>query len=176
MARRAIIIDRDMCRAIGLRHLLRRDHEIDAEIAACADIGTIDPAAIYFLDQHAWSRLADRFLPAHRRHAAIVDADFPVTDTDEEALSEAVSRFVESCRDTAPPASPESGDLSPRELQVLTLVARGYINKEIADELNISFNTVLTHRRNISAKLGIRSTSGLGIYAMMHGLINGIEQ
>ena len=43
--------------------------------------------------------------------------------------------------------------------------------KEIADSLNISVNTVLTHRKNISSKLGIRSVSGLSLYAMMNGII-----
>lgn len=61
--------------------------------------------------------------------------------------------------------------LSAREIEVLRLVAMGYINKEIAAELGISFNTVLTHRRNITAKLGIKSVSGLGVYALTRGYI-----
>lgn len=63
-------------------------------------------------------------------------------------------------------------ELSNRELQVLQLVVKGHINKEIAEILNISFNTVLTHRKNITAKLGIKSISGLSVYAMMNGLIS----
>ena len=62
-------------------------------------------------------------------------------------------------------------ELSKREIDVLKLIARGHINKEIADILNISFNTVLTHRKNITAKLGIKSVSGLSVYAMMNGYI-----
>lgn len=62
--------------------------------------------------------------------------------------------------------------LSQREIDVLRLVAMGYINKEIADMLSISFNTVLTHRKNITAKLGIKSVSGLGFYAIMNGYIS----
>lgn len=61
--------------------------------------------------------------------------------------------------------------LTPREAEVLTLVAQGKINKEIADALDISFQTVLTHRKNISAKLGIKTTAGLTIYAIKTGLI-----
>ena len=69
---------------------------------------------------------------------------------------------------------PQSGaapELSQREVEVLRLVAMGYINKEIADRLDISFNTVLSHRKNITAKLGIKSVSGLGVYALMNGIV-----
>ena len=62
--------------------------------------------------------------------------------------------------------------LSQREIEVLRLVASGMINKQIADTLNISINTVLTHRKNITAKLGIKSVSGLSFYAMMNGIID----
>ena len=46
---------------------------------------------------------------------------------------------------------------------------------EIAEHLNISLNTVLTHRKNITAKLGIKTVSGLTFYAIMNGLISGDE-
>ena len=62
-------------------------------------------------------------------------------------------------------------ELSQREVDVLRLIASGLINKEIAENLGISINTVLTHRKNITAKLGIRSVSGLTFYAMMNGII-----
>ncbi len=65
-----------------------------------------------------------------------------------------------------------SDELSGREVQVLQLVVSGAINKEIADRLNISLNTVLTHRKNITAKLGIKTISGLTLYALMHGYIS----
>lgn len=62
-------------------------------------------------------------------------------------------------------------DLSAREIEVLVLVTKGLINKEIADKLNISLTTVISHRKNITEKLGIKSVSGLTIYAVMHGYI-----
>lgn len=62
-------------------------------------------------------------------------------------------------------------DLSPREIEVLVLVTKGLINKEIADRLNISLTTVISHRKNITEKLGIKSVSGLAIYAVMHGYV-----
>ena len=65
-----------------------------------------------------------------------------------------------------------SKELSSREIEVLKLVAQGNINKDIADKLNISLNTVLSHRKNITAKLGIKTVSGLTFYAIMNGLIS----
>lgn len=66
----------------------------------------------------------------------------------------------------------EEHDLSAREIEVLVLLTRGFINKEIADKLNISITTVITHRKNITEKLGIKSLSGLTIYAVMHGYVD----
>lgn len=63
-------------------------------------------------------------------------------------------------------------DLSAREIDVLRLVTQGYINKEIADKLGISLTTVISHRKNITEKLGIKSVSGLTIYAVMNGYID----
>lgn len=62
--------------------------------------------------------------------------------------------------------------LSQREMEVLALVVKGNINKEIADILNISQATVVTHRKNITAKLGLKNVSSLTVYAVMHGIIN----
>lgn len=62
-------------------------------------------------------------------------------------------------------------ELSAREIEVLVLITKGLINKEIADKLNISLTTVITHRKNIVEKLGIKSVSGLTIYAVMHGYV-----
>jgi len=61
--------------------------------------------------------------------------------------------------------------LSPRETEILVLVAKGYMSKEIADMLNISTNTVNTHRKNITAKTGIKSIAGLTVYAMLNNLM-----
>ncbi len=62
--------------------------------------------------------------------------------------------------------------LSDREIEVLSLVAKGKINKEIADLLCIGLTTVITHRKNIQEKLGIKSVSALTIYAVMHGFVD----
>lgn len=63
-------------------------------------------------------------------------------------------------------------DLSEREKEVVRMVVRGLSNKEIAEQLFISANTVMTHRRNIARKTQIHSPAGLTIYAIVNGLIN----
>lgn len=70
-----------------------------------------------------------------------------------------------------PKNAPDGHELSAREIEVLVLITKGLINKEIADKLNISLTTVISHRKNITEKLGIKSVSGLTIYAVMHGYV-----
>ena len=62
--------------------------------------------------------------------------------------------------------------LSEREVDVIVALVQGMANKEIADHLCISVNTVITHRRNIARKLQIHSPAGLTIYAIVNGLVD----
>lgn len=66
----------------------------------------------------------------------------------------------------------DSHDLSERERDVLILVAKGMANKEIADRLNISIHTVMSHRKNITHKTGIKSVAGLTVYALLNNLLD----
>ena len=69
-------------------------------------------------------------------------------------------------------------NLSARELTILKKVAFGLTSQEIADELFLSIHTVMTHRKNITKKLGIKTVSGLTVYALMNKLVemNEIER
>lgn len=69
-------------------------------------------------------------------------------------------------------SSNESSELSQRETEVLKCLTSGLTSKEIADKLFISTHTVITHRKNITGKLGIKSISGLTVYAILNNLIN----
>lgn len=68
--------------------------------------------------------------------------------------------------------SDEVSLLSQREKEVLALLVKGYINKEIADKLNISLTTVIFHRNNISEKLKTRSLGRLTIYAVLNNIVS----
>ena len=63
-------------------------------------------------------------------------------------------------------------ELSKRETDVLVAVAKGMMNKEIAEQMNISIHTVISHRKNITRKTGIKSVSGLTVYALLNNLID----
>jgi DNA-binding CsgD family transcriptional regulator len=66
----------------------------------------------------------------------------------------------------------ENKQLTNREIEVLKLIVQGRLNKEIADKLNISLNTVLSHRKNIIAKTGIKTVSGLTFYSISNGYVS----
>ena len=65
-----------------------------------------------------------------------------------------------------------NGGLTPRELEILQLIVDGKSNKEIADQLGLSVNTVAVHRANIMDALGIHKTAELVVYAIRNGLVN----
>ncbi len=117
----------------------------------------------------------DFFMP--RRQKTILYGNFLLPDSDdrshiilpeedESVIGEKIAEFLDSVTSD----KDEPGELSAREKEVLRLLVEGKINKEIADSLCISINTVITHRKNITAKTGIKSVSGLSIYALMNGI------
>lgn len=99
----------------------------------------------------------------HHYHA-IID----INDTREKIVQK-LFRLVTTL---APSAPPEGEELSAREKEILVAVAKGMLNKEIADSHNISIHTVITHRKNISRKTGIKSVAGLTVFAILHNLID----
>lgn len=85
-------------------------------------------------------------------------------------LQKLVSRCWEKTRKQ--PKTTDSEELTAREKDVLKLVALGHSNKVIAEKLFISIHTVISHRKNITEKTGIKSISGLTVYAILNNLID----
>lgn len=87
-----------------------------------------------------------------------------------ETIIESITNTINS-NDTPSTSTGNNEELSARENDIVALVAKGLTNKEIAENLNISIHTVITHRKNISKKTGIKSISGLTMYAILNKLI-----
>lgn len=75
--------------------------------------------------------------------------------------SESVSEF--SCKGM---------NISDREIEIITLIAEGHSNKEVADKLFLSTHTITTHRKNIMNKLGVNNTAGLVLFAVRENLVS----
>ena len=103
--------------------------------------------------------------------ASTFNSDFLIND---KTSSKEIRDLVENCFATNNKATNEheGEDLTNREKDVLKLVASGYSNKKIAEELFISVHTVISHRKNITEKSGIKSISGLTVYAILNNLID----
>ena len=88
-----------------------------------------------------------------------------------------ILRILESLRNTAENAEQilKGEELSQREKEILVSVAKGMHNKEIASTFNISIHTVISHRKNISKKTGIKSVSGFVVYALLNNLVDESE-
>ncbi len=85
-----------------------------------------------------------------------------------------IQEIISNCWKTSEKATrpQENDELTAREKEVLRLVALGHSNKIIADKLFISIHTVISHRKNISEKTGIKSISGLTVFAILNNLID----
>lgn len=99
---------------------------------------------------------------------SLADFDDSVSVYDSpEQINDIISRNV-----TAEQSEDRTKELSPREKEVVVGIVKGLSNKEIAATMNVSVNTVMTHRRNIAAKLHIHTPAGLTIYAIVSNLVS----
>lgn len=105
---------------------------------------------------------------SYLEHAALAPFNgvIEINDTKQIIIGK-LNEFVQS----ETPKRNDDVELSKRETDVLVAVAKGMMNKEIADQMNISIHTVISHRKNITRKIGIKSVSGLTVYALLNNLI-----
>ncbi len=142
-------------------------------LAATRAIMSSTPSAlILMLSMHAEETLVRQAMAAGARGYILKNA----LDLD---LAAAVKRVAagETVRDPAlaQPAAlagERNKRLTPRELEVLQLICDGLSNKEIAEKLQLSANTVAVHRANIMNTLGVHKTAELVVYALQNGLVN----
>lgn len=138
----------------------------------------IDPVVLDFGSrQSAKNILGDMTgTPVMVLQTVFMDEDMARTFDGVVNLYDMPSAIVQKCRkameadlDTS---RSDGGELSAREKEILVSVAKGKLNKEIADEFNISVYTVMTHRKNITRKTGIKTVAGLTVYAVLNNLLD----
>ena len=180
------IIEQNTLAALGLRTIIE-ELIPDAVIRTFASFGqltddTPDMYAHYFVSAQIYFAHTAFFLERKPKTIVLSSGEQPqlngVPTLDCTLPQDRLVKTIVSLRryghrpNAHPAVSNTEHDLSPREIEVLILVTKGYINKEIAERLNISLTTVISHRKNITEKLGIKSVSALAIYAVMHGYVN----
>lgn len=163
--------------SVGIKNLILTDHDIRVvSYISFDDFRNFEESADGFIvTSEVFVGNLDYFMPRRQKtllycsglaHSPEDRSNTLFPYEDEAVIGEKLAGLVESIiMDNEVP-----GELSAREKEVLRLLVAGKINKEIADELCISINTVITHRKNITAKTGIKSVSGLSIYALMNGI------
>lgn len=179
--------------ALGLKSILEKLIPM-AEVDAFDDARVLEESGMeryfhFFTAAPLFVRHSALFRPYRRRVILLAGGSVPPELADmrrlnilrsEEELVRDIMHMHRSvhhdAHDPAPDASAAQGPvLSAREAEVLALIARGHINKEIAQRLGIGLTTVISHRRNLMEKLGIRSVSGLTLYAVTRGYVEADE-
>ncbi len=174
--KKVTVILPDTLTAIGLQQLMAEAFGARVTLASTFEQLSqqlIDDSQLFVTDAHTFLNHLDFFLPNKDK---ILLASRQATDS-QQVHNLNIAESKESITTQLTPYFSQATDndtqahLTQREMAVLKLIVEGCINKEIADRLNISINTVLTHRKNITAKLGIKSVSGLSVYALMNGIV-----
>lgn len=188
------IISENTLAAMALRGLLS-DIASGIDVVSYHSIAEFKSAtpivAHYFISAKVLFGNMEMFRPLLKRTIVITDGDsLPITQSgfrtiDATASESAIVRQILQIHHAGHPSGHHPHDelnegmgesntpmspLSLREKEVLALLVKGYINKEIADKLNISLTTVIFHRNNISEKLKTRSLGRLTIYAVLNGI------
>lgn len=167
-----IDIDVELIEINSLEELksIQLDSSQSRYIIICYDILS-NPAynCILDLQNNNWKLL---LISGHKDHNYSDVINIFSTDSQKEILSKFQDFFFEP---TSNAKVSVSKLLSNREVDVLKAVAIGLSNKEIAEKLFISINTVVTHRKNITDKLGIKTIAGLTVYALMNNFIKPAE-
>lgn len=143
-----------------------------------ADVIIIDPVVYDYMSRmNGRARLAEysgaavvalRTIPMDDEQVKLYDGTISIYD-DPVTIVRKLRESLASHEET--PES-EGHDLSQREKEILVCVAKGMLNKEIADYCNLSIHTVITHRKNITRKTGIKTVAGLTVYALLNNLID----
>ncbi len=185
--KKILIVSANQLACIGLKTILQESFS-PGEIIVLADLHGSDALAeadIAFVSSDTYVRQQAK-LRTSKAHIIVLTedardgADTPAADPDTLSMAHTEQEIADRLEALFRPKTGRSPGglaetLTPRETDVLRCVSQGYLNKQIADMLSISQHTVISHRKNITQKLGIKTVSGLTMYALLHGLITSKE-
>ena len=153
------------------------EHLSEKMVATDANLLIVNPSLLGFQNKSILSQINKEhpqvaivaLVTTHLDHAILTPYNgvIEISDTRSKIMSK-MEEFAQS----EPAKNADDVELSKRETDVLVAVAKGMMNKEIADQMNISIHTVISHRKNITRKTGIKSVSGLTVYALLNNLID----
>jgi len=140
--------------------------------AARKILETAPPMAILMLSMHSEDSLVRQALDAGARGYILKNAvDLELATAIRRVAAGEIVLDAQLAKPVTLRGERNAG-LTARELEVLQLIVSGKSNKEIADDLKLSVNTVAVHRANIMETLGIHKTAELVVYAIRNGLVN----
>ena len=189
MSNRVIICEASEIIAIGLAEIIdgmaqfdvvarldSPEHLSEKITATDANLLVIDPMLLGFHSKDYLSQLGKEhpnvivvaLVSSYLDHTMLTPFSGVIEIND--TKSKVISKMNEFAQSEA--TKNDDVELSKRETDVLVAVAKGMMNKEIADQMNISIHTVISHRKNITRKTGIKSVSGLTVYALLNNLID----
>ena len=190
MSNRVIICEASEIISIGLAEIIDSmaqfdvvsrldspEHLSEKITASDANLLIIDPALLGFHNREFLSQLGKEHpqLTIIALATSYLDHSMLTPYSGVIEINDTRSKIISKMNEFAQSEASKSADdveLSKRETDVLVAVAKGMMNKEIADQMNISIHTVISHRKNITRKTGIKSVSGLTVYALLNNLID----
>ncbi len=147
------------------------DHLEERILSARPDIVLINPTLLsnvrHLQGEHTMALVALVYQYVERDELKQYDAVVDIRDS----RAEVIETLAQVAPGEDEPVK-SNYELTKRETAVLVQLAQGKTNKEIADALNVSVHTVISHRKNITHKTGIKSVAGLTVYAMLNNLID----
>ena len=190
MSNRVIICEASEMISIGLAEIIDSmaqfdvvsrldspEHLSEKIVATDANLLIIDPTLLGFHNRDFLSQLGKEhpqlimiaLATSYLDHSMLIPYSGVIEIND--TRSKIISKMNEFAQSEAA-KNADDVELSKRETDVLVAVAKGMMNKEIADKMNISIHTVISHRKNITRKTGIKSVSGLTVCALLNNLID----
>lgn len=182
------IVEQNILAAIGLKQLLDKVMPVtDIDIyPSFEDMSGSDGEYVhYFISSRIYFEQANFFRLNPYRPIVLVAGDMQIPGVitlnvcqTEQMLAKSIINIMHRGHHGSHKApepvinNKESDLLSPREVEVAVHLAKGLINKEIADKLNIGLTTVISHRKSIMYKLGARSLADITIYCVLNGLVD----